>query len=155
MTKPFAKGWRGASQPQYMQVAALCYRQKRDDIQVLLIKSRKTDRWILPRGWPMDGKTPAQAAAREAFEEAGVEGRVSPDPIGAYTYMKMISGQGRRPCAVLVFPLKTKRLVSDYPESGQRKRKWFSLKKAAARVDEPELKYLINDFTAKQVQRLG
>ena len=131
------------------QFAALCWRMHGERPEVLLITSRDTGRWIVPKGWPMDGRTPAEAAAREAWEEAGVEGRVDADAVGCYSYDKALRRAAALPCVVQVFPLRVDRLVDDYPERRQRRRKWFSAVKAARKVDEPELRELILDFAAQ------
>lgn len=129
------------------QFGALCYRIRDDKPQVLLVTSRNSRRWIIPKGWPMDGETPAEAALTEAQEEAGVEGKASNICLGLFTYTKIMDGDDDDlPCAVSVFPVKVKRLHADYPEMRERERKWFSLKKAAARVREPELREIINNF---------
>ncbi|SMX43853.1 hypothetical protein COL8621_02395 [Actibacterium lipolyticum] len=94
----------------------------------------------------MDGVTPAKAAAAEAWEEAGVEGRVMDFVLGIYSYNKTVQNKVTLPCVVAVFPIKVKRLSDDFPEKGERKRKWFSLKKAAARVNEGELAQIIANF---------
>ena len=127
------------------QFGALCYRVQKDKVQVLLVTSRRTKRWILPKGWPIAKATPADAALREAWEEAGVEGRVTGNSIGIYTYTKTNSGE-TLPIVVAVFPVKVKRLTDDYPEAHQRRRKWFTLKKAAALIDEPELRQILKHF---------
>ena len=127
------------------QFGALCYRVRQDKVQVLLITSRGTGRWILPKGWPIGGSTPPEAALQEAWEEAGVEGRVTGNSLGIYSYDKQDDGT-RLPCIVVVFPIKVKRLKDKYPEADQRKRKWFSAKKAAALLDEPELRHMVREF---------
>lgn len=128
------------------QFAALCYRVEDGAPEVLLITSRGTGRWILPRGWPMDGMTPAEAAAQEAWEEAGVRGKVRDLCIGIYAFNKELDDGQRLPCIVSVFPLKVKTLAKEFPEAKQRKRKWFSPAQAASRVNEPELKRLLQQF---------
>ncbi|MBV1867745.1 MAG: NUDIX hydrolase [Marinosulfonomonas sp.] len=134
------------------QFGALCYRIRKDKTQVLLVTSRGSKRWIVPKGWPMDDTTPAKAAAQEAFEEAGVEGRSSSVCLGIYSYTKGMPGQDL-PCVVEVFPVKVKRLASIYPEMKQRQRKWFSLKKAAALVDDLELSQIIKGFDPRFLGR--
>lgn len=134
------------------QFGALCYRLHEGRVQILLITSRGTGRWIIPKGWPMSGETPAGAAATEAYEEAGVEGRLSNVVIGIYSYQKGMGGGDNLPCVVAVFPLKVKRLLKTYPEAGERKRKWVSLKKAAQMVDEPELAHIIAGFDPKMLK---
>jgi 8-oxo-dGTP pyrophosphatase MutT (NUDIX family) len=129
--------------PAHVQAAALCIRQKGNRREVLLVTSRGTGRWILPKGWPMKGKTLAQAAAQEAWEEAGVRGEIEPEPIGSYSARKVVeSGLGLR-CMVHVFRLSVDRLEDDFPESRQRRRKWVSTSRAAKMVQEAELKALL------------
>ncbi|KPU84538.1 NUDIX hydrolase [Marinosulfonomonas sp. PRT-SC04] len=135
------------------QFGALCYRVQDDRVQVLLVSSRGTGRWIIPKGWPMDGETPAGAAATEAYEEAGVEGKISDICLGIYSYTKTIPKGDNLPIVVAVFPFKVKRLLKDFPEAGERKRKWFSLKKAAAMISDPELVPLIHGFDVKHLKR--
>ncbi len=127
------------------QFGALCYRIHKDKIQVLLVTTRSQKHWIVPKGWPMDHATPAQAAAREAFEEAGAEGNISNNCYGIYSYTKDVNGD-KLPCVVALFALKVKRLHAIFPEKGQRKRKWFGRKKAAAQITSPELRQLIREF---------
>ncbi len=129
------------------QFAALCYKvTKKEGARILLITSRDTGRWVIPKGWPMKGKTDAEAAEIEAFEEAGAKGYLCPDCAGIFTYDKAMDDGSKQPVVVSVFPMEVDRLVSDFPEKGQRKRKWFSPKKAAARVDEPELQDILASF---------
>lgn len=127
------------------QFAALCYRMRRGKLQVLLITSRGSKRWIMPKGWPMEGKTPAQAAAREAWEEAGVTGKGEETCLGVYTYGKMREGDAL-PCIAMLYPVEVKSLAKKYPESRERRRRWVSRKKAARLVEEPDLARLILDF---------
>ncbi len=134
------------------QFAALCYRVVKDKPQILLLTSRDTGRWIIPKGWPMDGLTPAQTAAAEAWEEAGVDGQVTDFALGIYSYAKRMDDETVLPCIVTVFPLKVKRLADDFPEMGQRKRKWFSLAKGAEKVTEPELAAIIRRFDPRRLR---
>jgi 8-oxo-dGTP pyrophosphatase MutT (NUDIX family) len=128
------------------QFAALCYRRKNGKIQVLLITTRETGRWIIPKGWPDMQYTPGDLALREAWEEAGVKGKVSDAPIGLFSYMKSYDDKDALPCMATVYVVEVKSLDDDYPEVGQRKRKWFSRKKAAQMVSEPELARIIREF---------
>lgn len=136
------------------QFAALCYRVskkkklsgKGGGVEILLVSSRDSGRWIIPKGWPMDGVTPAAAAAQEAWEEAGVRGKVKDACIGLYSYSKWLDEELSLPCIVAVFPVEVTRLEKAFPEAGQRKRKWLSPKKAAARVGESELRQIIRAF---------
>ena len=131
------------------QFAALCYRIVQNKPQILLITSRRTRRWIVPKGWPMDAKTPAECAAQEAWEEAGVIGKPREICLGLYSYNKVLGDRGGLPCVAMVYPVLVKSLVSDFPEKGQRRRKWFNPKKAAERVMEPELARILRDFDPK------
>lgn len=133
--------------PSHAQVAALCYRGDGEDKEVLLVTSRGTGRWILPKGWPMDGKNDADAAAQEAWEEAGVKkGQLDRAPIGEYSYAKELNGGGLAHCSARVFPLKVKKLANDFPEADQRSRRWVSPVEAAEMVQEKGLRKLLRDF---------
>lgn len=134
------------------QFGALPWRVVDGKLQVLLITSRDSGRWIIPKGWPMDGATPAEAAATEAFEEAGVEGKLSHFVVGFYGYLKQMDKADDLPIVVAVFPIKVKRLLADWPERAERKRRWFSAKKAAAIVAEPELRQIIKDFDPRTLR---
>ena len=128
------------------QFGALCWRVKNDTVQILLVTSRRRKRWILPKGWPMDGATPGEAAEREAWEEAGVTGSAKPICLGIYSYIKDLSEDERLPCVVAVFPVKVKKQHSDWPEKNQRRRKWMIRKEAAAAVGEKELSLILANF---------
>lgn len=128
------------------QFGGLCWRSSGDKIEFLLITSRRRKRWIIPKGWPADGATPADAAMTEAWEEAGVVGKVFPVCLGIYSYAKDLSENEAMPCVVAVFPIRVSKLSSNYPEKSERRRKWFSRKKAAKLVDEPELATMIKRF---------
>ncbi len=132
------------------QFGALVWRWRKDKLQVLLIKTRRRKRWIIPKGWPMDGQTPVQAAATEAWEEAGIKGRPAPICIGLYSYQKYPrNGEMPMPCVVAVFPLKARWEFDKYPEASERKRKWVSQKKAAAMVEDAELAQIIRHFNPR------
>ena len=131
------------------QFAALCYRYQKDKLRVLLITSRKTGRWIIPKGWPIDGKTPAETAMQEAWEEAGVVGNYDDVCLGLFSYRKYFEEADDLPCVAMVFPVKVKHLEDKYPEAGQRKRKWVSRNRAAKMVSEPELARILCDFDPK------
>ncbi|MEO0389843.1 MAG: NUDIX hydrolase [Pseudomonadota bacterium] len=143
---------RGAKSDVRTQFAALCWRVVDQKLQILVITSRGAGRWILPKGWPMDGQTPADAALQEAYEEAGVRGQADPRPLGLYSYTKLMDGQPDLPCVAMVYAVRVKSLAKTYPEQSQRKRKWVSRKKAAALVDEPELARILRDFDPRLVR---
>ena len=127
------------------QYATLAYRMV-PDLEVLLVSSRETGRWVIPKGWPMKGRKPHAAAALEAFEEAGVTGTISKLPIGTYNYDKRLSDGDVITCTVEVFPMRVDVELADWPEREQRTRQWFSLTAAAEAVDEEGLKRLISGF---------
>ena len=134
------------------QFGALCYRVVDEKIQILLITSRRTKRWIIPKGWPENGMTPAEIVAAEASEEAGVRGKLFERPIGVYCYEKIISEGSSLPCIVTVYLLKVISLATEYKEENQRSRKWFTRKQAAKRVNEPDLAALIKSITIKDLK---
>lgn len=126
-----------------VQYGAVCWRLHRSKVEVLLITSRDTGRWVIPKGWPMDGLTPAQTATREAWEEAGVEGAAAEAGIGLFHYDKVMCPKPSVSCRVEVFALRVAKMKDKFPERGQRRRKWFSAEKAARKVIEPELRHLL------------
>ncbi|MBB3386860.1 NUDIX hydrolase (plasmid) [Rhizobium sp. WW22] len=127
------------------QYAAICYRRSPvlKDVEILLITSRDSRRWIIPKGWPIVGKLPHQVAEREAWEEAGVKGKARKKSFGYYTYLKSLDTGDTVPAVVQVHLLEVAELVERFPERGQRHLQWFSPNEAAAHVREPELKSLL------------
>ncbi len=111
----------------------------------LLITSRDTGRWVVPRGNPIGGMAPHLSAAQEAWEEAGVTGRASGRPAGSYRYEKRKRG-GAVPARVTLFPLEVEAEHDDWPEKAERRRRWFGKADAAAAVDEPGLARLLLGF---------
>ncbi|MEA3032696.1 MAG: hypothetical protein QOH86_712 [Sphingomonadales bacterium] len=115
-------------------------------VEVLLITSRETRRWVVPRGNAIPGLRPHESAAQEAFEEAGIRGGVQPDEIGTYRYGKR-SRDGRVvPAFVHLYPMLVTEEAEAWPEHTQRERRWFAPAAAAESVDEPDLAQLIRDF---------
>ncbi len=133
--------------PDRVQFAALCYDVEGPHRKVLLITSRDTGRWIIPKGWPMDGKDSAGAALTEAWEEAGVRvGIPADEPVGSYSYEKGLKGDWSIPVTTMVYPVRVVSLEEDYPEAHQRSRKWVTPQEAATMVDEPELRDILAQF---------
>jgi len=136
---------KGAKTEVRTQFAALCYRIRDGKVQVCLVTSRKTGRWILPKGWPMHKHTPAKAAATEAWEEAGLKGQAFDRCLGVFSAEKPL-GPVTAPVVVMVYPVQVTRQHADWPERHQRKRKWLPQKKAAKRLTEPELRRIVATF---------
>ncbi len=130
--------------PAGFQVAALCHRIGPGGVEVLLITSRETRRWILPKGWPMSGTDAGGTALQEAWEEAGVKPRGGrPVKIGAYRYDKVLDGGLPSPTDVDVYAIAVDKLYDSYPEAGQRTRRWMPPDEAAGLVAEPQLAALL------------
>jgi len=141
-----------------LQVGALVYRPaspasladsplKQRNYEVLLITSRRTGRWIIPKGWPMRGRTLAQAALIETYEEAGIRGISDEKMCGHYHYAKndMPMGENNR-FHVVVFPVLYQRQAKRWPEQSERRVEWMSPAAAAARVEESGLKKILKRF---------
>jgi 8-oxo-dGTP pyrophosphatase MutT (NUDIX family) len=127
------------------QIGALPVRMAEDgSLQVLLITSRETKRWVIPKGWRMKGLKDCKAAAREAQEEAGLLGEIRKEPIGSSAYWKRRSDHFDL-CQVDVYLLEVRGQLEKWREKDQRQQRWFSLPEAADRVDEPGLGELIEN----------
>ncbi|TCP59755.1 hypothetical protein EV663_11650 [Rhodovulum bhavnagarense] len=136
------------------QIAALPLRRNaRGELQVLMVTSRGTGRWVMPKGWQMDGRKPWKAAEIEALEEAGALGHVGTTAIGQYHYDKVLDDGEILPCRVDVFPMMVDRLKRNWKERHQRRRHWFSPRQAAKRVDEPDLAALLLGLEKKPHKR--
>ena len=152
MTDAFKKAWAELvlpilQRPKRLQVAALCYRQRGDDKKVLLVTSRGTGRWIIPKGWPMDGKNAGEAALQEAWEEAGVrKGEVTGAALGHYDYDKELKSGLPVPVQTLVFPVEVSEMRDEFPEASERSRKWVSPEEAADMVQEPALQDILREL---------
>jgi len=130
------------------QAGVIAYRIHHGEVQVLLMTSRDTGRWIIPKGNVKPGSSPSKAAAQEAFEEAGVKGTiVSSTPLGVYTYAKKLGSGEARSATVEVFLLQVKKQVKKWPEKGERKLAWVSAKKAVELVEEPGVVPLLRGLT--------
>jgi len=128
------------------QYAALPWRLGKDGVEILLITSRETRRWVIPKGWPMHGLIEHEAAAQEAFEEAGVRGDIEPTAFGVFRYRKRLKDGSLVTCRVDVFPLAVTREEKSWPEKRQRTRQWTPADEAARLVEEPGLRRLIERF---------
>ena len=131
------------------QIAALPWRRRGDSIEVLLVTSRETRRWVIAKGNRMVDLDDPAAAAEEAYEEAGVQGEVARVPFGHYPYDKRQKDGRLVPCVVDVYPLEVLIQLGSWPEVDQRQRQWMGVSEASASVNEPELAALIDSFGAK------
>ena len=141
----------GKSGQRRRQVAALPWRATSGSLEILLVSSRETRRWVIPKGWPMKGKADHQAAAQEAYEEAGLDGRIVEQPVGDYPYLKRLKSGAARAVTVDVFPLEVTGEHATWPEKGQRTLQWMSPVEAALAVQEPELRDLIARFASVEL----
>ncbi|ODT32373.1 MAG: NUDIX hydrolase [Kaistia sp. SCN 65-12] len=129
------------------QVAAVPFRLNGSgELEVMLVTSRETKRFIVPKGWPMKGKSGRKTAAIEAEEEAGVVGKALSRPAGTYSYWKRLSGSFVR-VKVVVYLLEVTEERADWRERRARRRAWLSPAEAALLIDEPELSALMLGLT--------
>jgi 8-oxo-dGTP pyrophosphatase MutT (NUDIX family) len=131
------------------QYAALPYRLA-PQLEILLVTSRETGRWVIPKGWPIRSKSHRKVAALEALEEAGVEGRVGKEPLGEFDYLKGLKSGESQPCRVTVFSLEVVTQREAWRERAQRNAQWFGWEAAVAAVQEPGLRQIILDFARRQ-----
>lgn len=117
-----------------------------EDIEIMLLTSRDTRRWVIPKGWPMKGRKPNATAAVEALEEGGLLGNIGKKSVGAYHYRKRLKNGAVLMCRVEVFPLRVLRQRKKWPEKGQRVTQWLPYVEAAEQVAEEELRELILAF---------
>jgi 8-oxo-dGTP pyrophosphatase MutT (NUDIX family) len=129
-----------------LQYAALPYRRGKVGLEVMLITSRETGRWVIPKGWPAPELAPGLSAAQEAMEESGLVGQVSEQPIGCYYYSKRLPDGSAVYCTVEVFAFAVEKQMRTWPEKAERRTRWFTPQDAADAVQEPELGALIRDL---------
>lgn len=152
MTNALTKAWTELvrpmlRRPKRVQMAALCYRDSDCGKMVLLITSRDTGSWVVPKGWPIDGMDGPQAALQEAWEEAGVsKAEADLHAIGQYDYLKGLDNGAEAPVETQVYLARVIDIVADFPEADQRRRKWVSPQDAANMVDEPGLKTILRSL---------
>jgi 8-oxo-dGTP pyrophosphatase MutT (NUDIX family) len=131
------------------QVAALPFVETASGPLVLLITTRGTGSWTIPKGWPKSGLPDAELAAREAFEEAGVKGDISPRPIGSFLYTKRLHLFSWVRCSVDVYMLEVRCQELDWPEKRSRRAMWVEPGKAASTVRETQLARVLRDFASQ------
>lgn len=128
----------------YNQSGVVPFRLEKGKVQILLVTSRSRKRWVIPKGIIEPDLSPQESAQKEAYEEAGVSGKICGEAVGTYTYNKW-GGT----CTVKVFLLEVEKTLEDWSESYFRTREWMSVEEAVKRVDETELKEIIRDFIPK------
>jgi 8-oxo-dGTP pyrophosphatase MutT (NUDIX family) len=134
--------------PRLRQVAVLPYRQGADGLEVLIITSKDGQRWLVPKGHVEPELGPVGSAALEALEEAGIEGAISPRPVGSFDYCKR--GIGRR---VEVYAMAVDTCHADWPEHPYRRREWVPLDEAVDRIHYRPLAALLDALPAHLVTR--
>lgn len=130
----------------YRQFAALPYKVKGGEVLVMLVTSRETGRWVIPKGWPKGRMKASQVAAEEAFEEAGLIGEIADKPHGSFLYAKRLDDSRSKRCRVEVFLLAVSQELDDWPEKLQRRREWVSPSQAATHVAEKGLQKLLRNL---------
>lgn len=139
-----------------LQFAVLPWRiSDRGTREVLLLTSRETHRWVVPKGWPMKGREPAEVASREAYEEAGLIGQVvGRRPLGNFHYEKRLAKKKAVICEVRIYLFRVEQQLDDWPERGERERKWFDADEAVTLVEEGGLAEIMARF-ANSCVRFG
>ncbi len=134
------------------QFGVLPYREtKKAGLEILLVTSRETRRWIIPKGWPIKSLKPSESAAQEAYEEAGLRGKTTNRSVGSYQYDKrLVEKHTTVPCEVKVYLMRVRRQATSWPEQEERETLWFSPAAAIAAVSEDGLKAIITDFAARR-----
>jgi 8-oxo-dGTP pyrophosphatase MutT (NUDIX family) len=124
----------------YQQFGALPWRRNRSgEVRILLVTSRERGRWLCPKGWIVEGRSAAESAAQEAFEEAGVFGDVDSEALGSYSYDKILKDQSSVACRVTVFGLRVRGTLLQWRECTERKRRWCGLAEAIDLVSDAGL----------------
>jgi 8-oxo-dGTP pyrophosphatase MutT (NUDIX family) len=136
---------RPATEETKLQFAVLPWRRT-DRLEIMLVSSRETGRWVLPKGWPMKGIKPHKTAAREALEEAGIRGKVAKTSLGGYSYTKRLENDSVQVCRVQAFAFEVEQERDSWLEKHERTRRWFAVPDAAEAVEELELREAIRKF---------
>jgi 8-oxo-dGTP pyrophosphatase MutT (NUDIX family) len=137
------------------QAGAIPFRHDQEGLRVILIMSRDTGRWVIPKGNIEKTQTAAQAAALEAYEEAGVKGTISEIPLGLFTYSKRLSSGALRPTTVEVYALQVKKQLKKWPERRQRQYKWMPVCEAEKLVDEPGMIILLRRLEQIEAEKVA
>ncbi|HZD33528.1 MAG TPA: NUDIX domain-containing protein [Candidatus Angelobacter sp.] len=138
-----------------IHVAAVCYRLKNGEPEFLLVRTR-SGRWTFPKGGVDDDATHAAAAAREAYEEAGVQGQIEPEPFHWYFHSKRLRVRSQRSVIPVQAHLcEVERLVT--PKEDHREPTWFTAEKARRRLREkrtPELAQEVVEVVERALLRI-
>jgi 8-oxo-dGTP pyrophosphatase MutT (NUDIX family) len=137
-----------------LQVAALPWRARRGSLEFLLVTSRASRHWLIPKGWPMLGKSNREAALQEAFEEAGVSGVGSVGPIGSYRFLKAMHDGTELPCVMSVYGMSDVVELDAWPEMEQRERLWVPQIDALDMIFDWSLARFLADLTLDRSKRL-
>lgn len=139
--------------PSVVQLAALCHRIGPDGLEILLVRSSR-GRWILPKGWPIEGLNGAQTALQEAWEEGGVsDGKPAKRALGFFETVKRLDNGTEMPCETHVYPIKTRQTQPEFPEAENREPTWVSVAEAIEMVEEQGLKDILAEFGAAQAKQ--
>ena len=134
------------NRPMKLQVGCICYKKEKKKLKILIITSRNSKRWIIPKGWIKKNLGSIRSAEAEAWEEAGVKGKCYKNTIGFYTYQKIgKNGKGRR-CTVKVFALKVREQLNDFPEKNFRTLRWITPEKSHKFIENKELVQVLENF---------
>jgi 8-oxo-dGTP pyrophosphatase MutT (NUDIX family) len=142
-------------EPVLRQAGAIPFRHGTQGLEVLLITSRDTGRWVIPRGGIEKDLTAVQTAEREAYEEAGVKGTVSATPLGTFTYNKRLRNGAFNPATVEVYAMCVEKELKKWPEQAERRLKWMSVPEAARSVEEQGMAALLLRFQQIEEARVS
>jgi 8-oxo-dGTP pyrophosphatase MutT (NUDIX family) len=130
------------------QVAALPWRLADDGgLEFLLVTSRTSKHWLLPKGWPIPGKSGLESALQEAFEEAGIQAKGPDTPIGRYAFIKVLHDTTELPCTMAVYAVGNVEELAEWPEKGQRDRMWFTQAEAVSIAFDFNLSLFLSTVT--------
>lgn len=136
-----------ASHMPVVQYGVLPWRHTPDGLQVLLVTTQNTRRWIVPKGWPEEGRTPQESAAREGYEEAGVKGAVADEAVGVFSHKKQLKSGQTITCRIRVYSMEVSDIADDWPEKSARQAKWCPVDEALMLVEESGLRRIIARFS--------
>ncbi len=140
------------TKPEALQFGALAYLLEKKQPKYLVITSRRTGRWIFPKGQPEKDENGWETAAREAFEEAGVIGTGQPQEIGRYRSLKFRS-DWVQPLDIVLYPVRIDSLMPDWDENGERQRRMVTIKEAATLLSQPDMTELCTRFHKQLMAR--